>query len=265
MSLAELEFRPSVEVFDANVVLGRRHDRRVTVDSARGVLAEMERVGVQSALVYSPHAAAFDSRDGNRLLLDVIRGESRLVPQFVCNPSFDDLDPFARWVEDSGVRSIRMLPRLHRYPLVDWVVKPWLQWAASESIPIWMPVRYGVPARRADLSHADDLDPSSLYDILAAHPEVSVVLCEVQYRHANWALKLLESLPNLFIELSRFVGTDGVSAVLEAAAPERVLFGSRFPESPMAAQLYYLHNCGLDEHTLAAICSGNLERLLGKR
>ena len=60
-----------------------------------------------------------------------------------------------------------------------------------------------------------------------AHP-AKVVLSEVQYTHANSALKLLESLPNLSIEISRFVGTDGIADLLKTAGPHRVLFGSRF-------------------------------------
>ena len=54
MSVAETDFRPFVKVFDANVALGRRHDRRVTIDTARDTLTEMDRVGVQQALVYIP-------------------------------------------------------------------------------------------------------------------------------------------------------------------------------------------------------------------
>ena len=43
---------------------------------------------------------------------------------------------------------------------------------------------------------------------------------------------------------------------------ERILYGSRFPDAPIAPQLYELHRCGLTQPALAAICSGNLDRLL---
>ena len=66
MTLAvDLDFRPEVPAFDANAALGRRHDRRVSKDSAAELLAEMDRAGVQRALVYAPHAAAYDSTEGN--------------------------------------------------------------------------------------------------------------------------------------------------------------------------------------------------------
>ena len=57
MGEVDLRFRPSVPVFDANMALGRRHDRRVLFDSVEDALREMDRAGVDRALVYSTVAA----------------------------------------------------------------------------------------------------------------------------------------------------------------------------------------------------------------
>ena len=72
MGEVDLHFRPAVPVFDANVALGRRHDRRVTADTVDAVRAEMRRAGIGRALVYSAHSAAFDTRDGNDHLLEML-------------------------------------------------------------------------------------------------------------------------------------------------------------------------------------------------
>ena len=64
MGDVDLSVRPSVPVFDANVALGRRHDRRVAMNDVVGTLAEIDRTGVRRALVHVPHAAAYDSREG---------------------------------------------------------------------------------------------------------------------------------------------------------------------------------------------------------
>ena len=53
-----------------------------------------------------------------------------------------------------------------------------------------------------------------------------------------------------------------MNTLIDAVGHERVLFGSRFPDSPMAPMLYSLHRSGLSEEELRAICSGNLEKLL---
>lgn len=249
MGQVDLDFRPSVPVFDANAALGRRNDKRVSVDTAEAALDAMEKAGVGRALVHHQHAVLFDGHDGNRLLLDVIRGEPRFVPQFACNPSFDNLDTFAAEVAELNVRSVRMDPTPHRYAFRDWVVGPWLEWLAAERIPLSL--------------DAMEFDPAELHDTIKGHPDVTVLLNEVHYSHVPWALPLLRSLPNVHIELSRLVIPDGIARVLDAAGPERVLFGSRFPASPIAPQLYNLERCGLSEQTLKAICADNLVRLLG--
>ena len=262
MGRIDLNFEPAVPVFDANVALGRRHNRRQSVDTAEATIAEMDRTGVHRALVHAPHAAVYDSLQGNGHLLESIAGSPRLVPQFACNPTFDHMEEFAAGLEEHGVRSIRLLPAVHNYPFRDWVVGPWLEWAAAAAIPVWMPVNYGIPARREELD-ATQLDPEALHDTLRAHPHVRVVLCEAQIRHVPWILPLLRSVPNIYVEISRFVITDGIALLLETVGLERVIYGSRYPDSPMAAQLYSLHQSGLSGDQLRSICAANLERLLG--
>lgn len=251
MGQVDLHFKPSFPAFDANISLGRRHDRRVTADTVDETLAVMRRAGVDRAVAYAAHAAAFDARDGNDYLLELVHGEPSLVPQFACSPATDDLDRFAAEISERGITSIRMLPASGSYPFRDWVVGPWLEWLAAERLPLWLP--------------APEFEPAQLHDTLKGHPQVNVVLAEVHYSHVPWVLPLLRSLPNLHVEVSRFVIPDGMSKLLAAASHQRVLFGSRFPDSAMAPQLYNLHRCGLSDSVLEAVCAGNLERLLYER
>lgn len=248
MGEVDLHFRPAVPVFDANVALGRRHDRRVTADTVDALQAEMSRVGVGRALVYSAHSAAFDTQDGNDYLLEMVEGAANLVPQLACSPPVDDLDVFAAQVGELGIKSVRMFPIEGGYPFRSWVVGPWMEWLASEGLALWLP--------------AHEVDPGELHDTLREHPSVAVVMSDVHYVHVPWIYPLLRSLPNVHVEVSRFVLPDGMTTLIDAAGYQRVLFGSRFPDSAMAPQLYNLHRCGLDEDVLTAVCAGNLERLL---
>ena len=261
MTLAvDLDFRPEVPAFDANAALGRRHDRRVSKDSAAELLAEMDRAGVQRALVYAPHAAAYDSTEGNAGLLEAIGDETRLVPQFVCNPAFDDFEATKAQIEAADVRAVRMLPMLHHYPFRPWVVGEWLTWLAARRIPLWLPMSYETNWLDGD---GAELDAHAVYETVGEFPDLAVVLSEVHYRQASWAPPLLRSLPNLSIEVSRYVIVDGIARLLDDIGPRRILFGSRYPEQAIAPQLYHLHRIGLNETDLRATCGGNLARLLG--
>ena len=250
MGAVDFDFKPSVPIFDANVALGRRHDRRVSEDTAEGTVSAMVKAGIDRALVYSPHAVNYDTRDGNRLLLETIQGHDGLIPQFVCNPAFDDIDVFSAEIEEHNVRAVRIFPALHKYPLRDWILDGWMEWLSAERVPVWV--------------ESTQFDPTQLFDLLHGYPDVTVVLSEVHYSDVTWALPLLGSLPNIHVEVSRFVIADGITRLLDIAGYDRVLFGSRFPESPMAPQLYNLHMCDLSELELMAICAGNLDRLLGE-
>ena len=53
--MTSLNFKASVPVFDANVGVGHRHNAVAPFDNAAGLLQEMQRHGVERALVY--HAA----------------------------------------------------------------------------------------------------------------------------------------------------------------------------------------------------------------
>jgi predicted TIM-barrel fold metal-dependent hydrolase len=252
----DLHFEPSVPVFDANASLGRRHDRRVAVHTAADTLAAMDDGGVDRAVVYAPHAAGYDSCEGNAMLLEDIGDESRLVPQFVFNPTWDELDEFAALVEKHDVRSVRMVPAAHRYPFRDWIVKPWLDWLGEAGIPVWLPVNYDI------LGVEYQIKPSEVHETLSAHPDVTAVLSEVQYHTMSWAMPLLRSLPNLNVEISRLSNTDGLDRLDDAVGFERVMYGSRFPDGAISPLLYYLHHAGLSEDTLKDVCSRNAERLL---
>lgn len=74
--LGEVDFNyiPSVPVFDANVALGRRNDRRVSVDTGEATVESMTPSGVQRAVTYSPHAINYDADDGNDWLLELVDG-----------------------------------------------------------------------------------------------------------------------------------------------------------------------------------------------
>ena len=248
MGQVDFHFKPIVPVFDAHVMLGRRYDRPVAVDTVDGTLEAMTKAGIDRALVHCPHAADVSPRDGNEMVIEMTAGHPSLVPQFVCNPTFDSLDTFAAQVGELGIRSVRVAPVLHGFPFRDWVLGPWLDWLAAERIPLWI-----------DVTQFEQVD---LHDTMERHPDVNVVLSEAHHGHTSWVLALLRSLPNLYIEISRFSIADGIARLRDAVGDERILFGSRFPDSSMPPQLYVLHHNDLPTETLRAMCAGNLERLL---
>lgn len=257
MGKVDLHFQPTVQVFDANMYLGRPHDRRVTVHTPEDTIEAMQKAGITRALVHHPHADFRDSHDGNGWLMELVANSSSLVPQFVCNPSFDNLDDFAAEVKEFGIRSVRMVPTYHMYPFQDWVVGRWLEWLEDENIPLWIQVS-------ADSNNSVPFDSAAVHDTIKNHPNLKVILSEFHYQIALWVYPFLRSLPNVYAECSKFISTNWVPELIEVSSVDRVLYGSGFPTEALAPQLYTIHKSGLDDKELSAICGGNLERLLGQ-
>jgi len=242
-------FKPDVPVFDGNAVLGRRHDQRVRSEGREGMLSAMDRVGITKALVHTPYAVTYDTRVGNQRVLELIGGEERLVPQFVVNFPVDPFDAFARAVQGAGVRSLRACPRTHLYPLTPWVVGDWGDWMAGAGLGLWV--------------SANEVDPRDLHDTAAAFPGLKVVWTDVHYVHHAVLQPLLRTLPGLCVDLSRYDVPNAVEQLVARIGPDRLLYGSAFPDLDPAPTLFYLHRCGFDRGALRAICHDNLARLLG--
>lgn len=261
MGKIDFAFKPAVRVFDCNMSIGRRHDTAVSVDTAEGTIDAMQKAGVDRALVHSRHAVYWDSEEGNDLLMESVRNHKSLYPQFVASP-FENLDAFALKVLDEGVRSVRMVPTVYRFPFRDWAIKNWLDWMTSEQISLWLPVRFNLQGTQNSMT-VGSLDPTEVHETLTCHPDLTAVLCDVNYMDLPWVIMLLKNTPNLCLEMSGVVNTDGIKIALDAIGEQRILFGSGFPDRAIPPQIYHIHRYGLDESTMKRICSENLERLLG--
>ncbi len=242
-------FKPEVPVFDGNTVLGRRHDQRVLSGDREALTAAMDRSGITRALVHTPYAVTYDTTVGNRHVLELIGEEPRLAAQFVVNLPTDDLKAFAATVKAAGVRSLRAFPKTHLYPLTSWVVGEWGDWMTQEGIGLWV--------------SATEADPRDLHETASTFRNLTVVLTDVHYAHHAVLQPLLKTLPNLRVDLSRYDVPNAVERMVARMGPDRLLYGSAFPDLDPLPYLFYLHRCGFDRRTLQAICHDNLASLLG--
>lgn len=244
-------FRPETVVLDSNAALGRRHNQRVPGGTRDDLLRSMAEAGISKAVVYHPYTEVWGTMEGNRLLLEEIAGDDRLIPQFVVDFATDDLDEVSSHAREAGVRALRVFPNTHRYPFVHWIADPWLDWMAAQGLPLW--IRMG---------HKLEVDARDLYATATRHPNVPMVLAASHYSNYAVVWPLLRVVKNLYFDLSRFDIPNGVERLVRHIGVDRLLYGSDYPEVDPEPYLFYLHRCGLRREELRAICSENLSRLL---
>ena len=246
--MTSLNFQPRVPVFDANVGVGHRHDRPSPFSEAKELLEEMQRHGVDRAVIYHVQGEAISAIRGNEALPGWAGDAFSL--QWMAGPGDDSLRQLRGFHASERVVSVRLhSPEAGKMPFVDWLYGPLLDWLSAEGIPLWVSLADG--------------SPSEIVNTLQRFPDLNVVLLGAHYTHAPMIRPMLRRLPNAFLELSRFENLGGVEALVAEVGPERLLYGSYFPRYAMGPILFYLHHLEIDDSDLAAICAGNLERLLG--
>ena len=115
-----------LRLFDSCVTLGRMARTDLPSLTRDNILAMLDRYGIAEALVHDYHARTLYPReDGNRRLLETIKGLPRLHPVWVLEPPKEPgLDAARAVVAEmrvAGVRAARF--PLHTAPLLPWLWK----------------------------------------------------------------------------------------------------------------------------------------------
>jgi len=248
--MTSLNFKPRVPVFDANVRVGHRHDELSACADRATLLAEMDRCGVARAVIYHTQTEEISPIDGNQALEAWLADDGRLVPQWSIMPTPDSLAQVQALHQQGRVTSVR----LHNTWVAGLPFRPWaygemLTWLSEQHIPLWIPL--------------PELDADDLVTTLQAYPDLVTVCVGAHYTHHLLLRPLLRSVPNAYLELSRYEPIGEFEALCKEFGAQRLIYGSWYARYAMGAMLFYLHHIDLSEPELALICAGNLERILG--
>lgn len=242
--------------FDCNVYFGRPTvPVLATESSVEGLLEEMAHNGVQKALVW--HVAQYDAapQPGNNLLSDAIRPHPNLTGCWTLLPNqcneFPPFNIFINQMRAARVAALRVFPKHHHFLLNKVTMGSWLEPLTQLRIPLFLSV-----ARGANWEIA--------YTLLSEFPELTCVICD----HGCWGedrlfRPIIERYPNVFIDTSQYMLDGGIEDFVGRYGPERLLFGSGFPESYFGGMMLAIRHAEISSEAKEAICSRNLEQLLG--
>jgi predicted TIM-barrel fold metal-dependent hydrolase len=247
ISAVNLSFQPSVRVFDCLVCVGSDHTEISPIRSRAALLAELDQRHIDRAMIYHRQAEDVSPITANEMLEAWLDNDQRLVPLWSALPTDESLAQLTAL--GSRVQAVR-LAGASRLAFTDWVYGDLLAWLSDRRIPVWI-TQPGSDAR-------------DLVDTLRQYPDLPVVLAGTHYIDTLLARKMMAALPNLYLDLSRFESLGAIPDFVAAFGAERLLYGSWYPRYEIGPMLYALHHYGFDQHTLQAICAGNLESLLAR-
>lgn len=229
-------------VVDINRILGPLPHDDVPSSDETGLLAELDRLRIDTACVSHSHAVHGDPRDGNGRL-DLI-GDRRLRPVPVLVPGPLGTGPWA-----GGAPLVRLSPRRHGWSVTGPHARELLAGLAASGTTV--------------LLSRDEVTAGEVRLLAAATPALRVVLTGTGYRALRELAELLEVHPSLYVDTSTLCGHRQVEWIAERYGAHRVLFGTGAPVTDDAGPRYLLDTLDLPPDDAALIAGGNALGLIG--
>jgi len=242
--------------FDANVRLGRlANSRGPWFRGADELLAAMDELGVDRALVYGALAKESDVLRGNALLQEQIQGEARLIPCWVGIPNREPCRDLIARMREHSIPALRLFPQTSHFSIRPWCCEA-LAKALSEEGKVLM-VDFDGPGWSND-----GIDWEGIQQLCLAVPELKLVVCGVTMASPPNYEAFIRQCPNLHLEISELVSPGEIKRLVEAGLGLQLIFGSNLPKRHAGAALTMVGLENLKAEARDLILNGNLQRLL---
>ncbi|KPJ70625.1 MAG: hypothetical protein AMS14_10275 [Planctomycetes bacterium DG_20] len=225
------------------------------------VLAVMDRYDIAEALVHDHHARfVYPREEGNRRLLESVRGIGRLYPVWVLEPprtpGFSAAAAVVTEMLEAGVRAARLAVKA--VPPMAWLWDDLCAALEEHRVPSFLD--FGEATTRATLS---DSDVAGVRDIALAHPELPLILSHIfgGLGVHPALLPLIRRVPNVYIDITGVL--EYWREVARDVGPGRVLFATGAPfcdPGILISNVQYAR--ALDQTAKRMICGDNLRGLL---
>jgi len=249
-----------LSLFDCNAMLGRsRENQGASLDDVAALRFHMARYCIDKSLVYGAIAKGNSPKIGNEHLLNMVRGEEKIVPGLVVLPNhtgefLDGIQLREQMVKEK-VGAVRLCPNLHAYALKAWCCGELLSVLNDMRMPTFLDF---------DVQHwSEPLPWDDIHGLCTAFPDIPFVLVRVGCGANRNLFPLLDKCPNLHFEISYYAATRGLEGVAERFGAKRMLFGTHAPVFAPSCPIGMLYYSALSDGEKQKIASGNLEQLIG--
>jgi predicted TIM-barrel fold metal-dependent hydrolase len=226
-------------------------------ECVEALLGEMERAGVHRALVRNPAQWERTPEVANPIVDEDCADDERLLPSWAILPpqtgELGTVDEFVCAMREAEVRTLWAYPEKHRYVLNATTMGGLFEEMSDRGILLLIQRR--------------EVAGGGLYAlvdrVLRDFPELR--LCVVG--HGSWGedryfRPLMEAYPNFMVDTSRYELDGGIEELCRTYGPERLLFGTNFPETPMGGPILTLLHADIRDEDRELIAGGNLRRIL---
>ena len=243
------------------------HDADCAIGSGPGIgihpgvqqlLADMDRSGVDRALVRHGNFKLLGAEAGNRELAEMLAGDDSgrlsgvwcILPD-QC-PELPQGEAFFSAMKKSRIRALTLYPEEHLFVPCRWSLGRIMDGAAERRIPV--------------LFEAAHNDWSNIYAFVREFPRNRVIIREYwgKWGHDRQLRPLLENCENVFYSIGGYQVPEGIRDLVGLYGAERILYGSGYPRYTHGTGMLQLKQGGLTDEDVAKIAGRNLEKMLAE-
>jgi len=242
--------------FDANCQVGLPMNGGAATATIPALLAEMDRNGVDRALVRHINVDPDGAVVTNEELALMLANEdpaARLCGVWCILPEqcheLPPPDEFFAAMKRRRIGALTLSPGAHRWVPSRLCIGKLMDAAAERRVPVILP---NYSSRWSDL-----------YLFMADFPRNTCILANTGRWGADRAIRpLLEHYEHFHVELSTYWVPEGIKDLAELYGPERLLYGSGFPELNHGSTMLSIRHANIADAWSRLIAGGNLARLL---
>ncbi|MDI4643454.1 amidohydrolase family protein [Cohnella hashimotonis] len=253
---------------DLLAFLGQWPDRpALSADNAQ-LSAMADRHGLRAVCVsHLASVTGHDTRSGNELLFHAIRGDERLWPFPVLNPTEPAWEKELEWAVAGGARGIRLVPGYHGYGLRDAGVGELAAAVRERKLPLQVVARMQDERLQHRLLDVPAVEPHELAELMLALDGHPLLISGLRDGERETAMRLAGRggiLPHVLFDLWFCNGPLAVIASLCRAGLAGVYgYSSCTPLQTAEATALQLAAGAIGDDELHDLCAGNALRLLG--
>lgn len=240
---------------DAQCTIGRRKEyREGSLKTTADILEMMDRCHIEKAIAVHSVALEDDVMQGNRMLVEETEGNSRFLRQWSVIPStfgeFLEPEELLPEMKKNQISSVRLSPNIYHHSLRPYAIGKLMHALAECHVPVFM--------------DAWQSDWDSIYQLCQDYPDNSIVITTSGYEYQRQIAPILETCPNFFVGMNRYVVHDGIRLFCKEYGAERLVFETAMPYYSAAAGVALVHYAEVSEEEKELIAFGNVMRLISE-
>lgn len=246
----------ATSLFDVQAGCGGTPHAQTDAVGVDQLLSNLQRLDIAKALARTlPEDNIIDVLSANQELYADCDRHACLFPcPILVTSGNGDLPMEAEQVDEAivhGAGAALLRPKADYWSLQPWASGPLLCAMEERRLPAYC------------LSEQFSFDEVGI--LAHQHPQLPIIVAGVEYRNDRTLLPLMRQFPNVYLSIgSNYTVHNGIERFVTSVGPERLLFGTGFPQvEPMGAVAMLMY-AGISDEERQLVGSGNMERLIAE-